>query len=229
MASKFSQVKIRDNFNIEAERMGLFGGLSIKFSRLASWRLQFSKGKQILNVVEFYRKVFGLLPLQLMVYRSSIFDPQQTTSSSTNPKAPPLSNVATPTSLPADPFEYYDAGNHWCQKCNVTSGSMFDFFTHCHSKTHRKVCSCKSHQRRLFSLCSETTASVTPVHPFVCPCLHAEFSGSSHSLLTLTTDPGLPLPPKLSIGPVQKRGCPSPLKVNFLYGDAMLFTDHPGV
>ncbi|XP_076831452.1 zinc finger protein 318 [Brachyhypopomus gauderio] len=36
-------------------------------------------------------------------------------------------------------FEYYDAGNHWCKNCNVTSGSMFDFFTHLHSKTHRKT------------------------------------------------------------------------------------------
>lgn len=65
--------------------------------------------------------------------------------------------------------------------------------------------------------------------PLCVPCLHVEFSGSSHSLLTLTTDPGLPLPPKLSIPPVQKRGCPSPLKVNVLYCDAMLFTDNPGV
>ncbi|KAL6102300.1 uncharacterized protein ACO6RY_17367 [Pungitius sinensis] len=40
---------------------------------------------------------------------------------------------------PPDPFEYYDAGNHWCKSCNVTSGSMFDYFTHLHSKTHRKT------------------------------------------------------------------------------------------
>ncbi|XP_031175084.1 zinc finger protein 318 isoform X2 [Sander lucioperca] len=40
---------------------------------------------------------------------------------------------------PPEPFEYYDAGNHWCKNCNVTSGSMFDFFTHLHSKTHRKT------------------------------------------------------------------------------------------
>ncbi|KAM4730109.1 LOW QUALITY PROTEIN: uncharacterized protein znf318 [Anableps anableps] len=38
-----------------------------------------------------------------------------------------------------DPFEYYDAGNHWCKNCNITSGSMFDFFTHLHSKPHRKT------------------------------------------------------------------------------------------
>ncbi|KAL2083183.1 hypothetical protein ACEWY4_020956 [Coilia grayii] len=35
-------------------------------------------------------------------------------------------------------FEYYDAGNHWCKHCNVTCGAMFDFFTHLHSKSHRK-------------------------------------------------------------------------------------------
>lgn len=73
--------------------------------------------------------------------------PQQTTSASTALKAPPLCpmgpplcSLAPPTAPPLDPFEYYDAGNHWCHNCNVTSGSMFDFFTHCHSKSHRKVC-----------------------------------------------------------------------------------------
>ncbi|CAJ1057620.1 zinc finger protein 318 isoform X2 [Xyrichtys novacula] len=44
-----------------------------------------------------------------------------------------------PSTLPPEPFEYYDAGNHWCKNCNVTSGSMFDFFTHLHSKSHRKT------------------------------------------------------------------------------------------
>ncbi|CAB1343566.1 unnamed protein product [Coregonus sp. 'balchen'] len=43
-----------------------------------------------------------------------------------------------PPETPADLFEYYDAGNHWCKSCNVTCGSMFDFFTHLHSKSHRK-------------------------------------------------------------------------------------------
>uniref|UniRef100_A0A8P4GGT0 C2H2-type domain-containing protein n=1 Tax=Dicentrarchus labrax TaxID=13489 RepID=A0A8P4GGT0_DICLA len=46
---------------------------------------------------------------------------------------------APPPAPPTDPFEYYDAGNHWCKNCNVTSGSMFDFFTHLHSKSHRKT------------------------------------------------------------------------------------------
>ncbi|XP_068597071.1 zinc finger protein 318-like [Brachionichthys hirsutus] len=46
---------------------------------------------------------------------------------------------APPSAPPTNPFEYYDAGNHWCNDCNVTSGSMFDFFTHLHSKTHKKT------------------------------------------------------------------------------------------
>ncbi|XP_047207158.1 zinc finger protein 318 isoform X3 [Girardinichthys multiradiatus] len=48
-------------------------------------------------------------------------------------------STASPLALTPDPFEYYDAGNHWCKNCNITSGSMFDFFTHLHSKTHRKT------------------------------------------------------------------------------------------
>ncbi|XP_034408145.1 zinc finger protein 318 isoform X2 [Cyclopterus lumpus] len=52
-----------------------------------------------------------------------------------SPDEPPA-DAPTP---PPEPFEYYDAGNHWCKNCNVTSGSMFDYFTHLHSKTHRKT------------------------------------------------------------------------------------------
>ncbi|MEQ2235856.1 hypothetical protein ILYODFUR_006548, partial [Ilyodon furcidens] len=48
-------------------------------------------------------------------------------------------STALPLALTPDPFEYYDAGNHWCKNCNITSGSMFDFFTHLHSKLHRKT------------------------------------------------------------------------------------------
>ncbi|KAF0027928.1 hypothetical protein F2P81_020669 [Scophthalmus maximus] len=54
-----------------------------------------------------------------------------------SPDEPPAG--AHPEAPPPEPFEYYDAGNHWCKNCNVTSGSMFDFFTHLHSKTHRKT------------------------------------------------------------------------------------------
>ncbi|XP_051775190.1 LOW QUALITY PROTEIN: uncharacterized protein znf318 [Erpetoichthys calabaricus] len=43
----------------------------------------------------------------------------------------------TPKSL--EQYEYYDAGNHWCKNCNTLYGSMFDFFTHLHSKAHRKT------------------------------------------------------------------------------------------
>lgn len=50
-ASKFSQLKIRHVFTIEAEHVGLFDGLSIKFSRLASWRLELSEGEKTINVM----------------------------------------------------------------------------------------------------------------------------------------------------------------------------------
>ncbi|KAK1905738.1 Zinc finger protein 318 [Dissostichus eleginoides] len=59
--------------------------------------------------------------------------PEAACSSLKQPAAPP------PPNDPPEPFEYYDAGNHWCKNCNVTSGSMFDFYTHLHSKTHRKT------------------------------------------------------------------------------------------
>ncbi|XP_060896479.1 zinc finger protein 318 [Labrus mixtus] len=58
------------------------------------------------------------------------------------PRRPSLDKTpvsAPPPTPPPDPFDYYDAGNHWCKNCNVTSGSMFDFFTHLHNKTHRKT------------------------------------------------------------------------------------------
>lgn len=63
-------------------------------------------------------------------------------SSRASPDKQPVATLAPPPTPPLQPFEYYDAGNHWCKNCNITSGSMFDFFTHLHSKTHRKVCSC---------------------------------------------------------------------------------------
>ncbi|KAM4607554.1 uncharacterized protein znf318 isoform 2-T3 [Polymixia lowei] len=52
---------------------------------------------------------------------------------------PSVTTSAPPPAPPSEPFEYYDAGNHWCKNCNITSGSMFDFFTHLHSKSHRKT------------------------------------------------------------------------------------------
>ncbi|XP_030603296.1 LOW QUALITY PROTEIN: zinc finger protein 318 [Archocentrus centrarchus] len=54
-----------------------------------------------------------------------------------SPDKTPVTAPAPTT--PPEPFEYYDAGNHWCKNCNATCGSMFDFFTHLHSKTHRKT------------------------------------------------------------------------------------------
>ncbi|KAG5266270.1 hypothetical protein AALO_G00229100 [Alosa alosa] len=51
----------------------------------------------------------------------------------------PKAQVSTPAPVKTvDQYEYYDAGNHWCKNCNITCGAMFDFFTHLHSKSHRK-------------------------------------------------------------------------------------------
>ncbi|XP_017289936.1 zinc finger protein 318 [Kryptolebias marmoratus] len=78
--------------------------------------------------------------------RSSV--EQEDSGGSTVKLTPPAPTRASPYKPPAaapeqapppDPFEYYDAGNHWCKNCNITSGSMFDFFTHLHSKSHRKT------------------------------------------------------------------------------------------
>ncbi|TKS65123.1 Zinc finger protein 318 [Collichthys lucidus] len=68
-----------------------------------------------------------------MIKQTSEAPPPSTVS----PDKPSTSSPAPPP--PPEPFEYYDAGNQWCKNCNVTSGSMFDFFTHLHSKTHRKT------------------------------------------------------------------------------------------
>lgn len=70
-------------------------------------------------------------------YFSSVFRQTTVTVTRSSPDQEQVVAVQVP---PPEPFEYYDAGNHWCRNCNVTSGSMFDFFTHLHSKTHRKVC-----------------------------------------------------------------------------------------
>ncbi|XP_066553264.1 zinc finger protein 318 isoform X2 [Amia ocellicauda] len=66
---------------------------------------------------------------------------KESSSSKPAPEKPksksPNRSQSPPTS--ADRYEYYDAGNHWCKNCNTICGSMFDFFTHMHSKTHRKT------------------------------------------------------------------------------------------
>lgn len=74
---------------------------------------------------------------------NSHLSPPDQASASTSRAAveTPKAQVSTPApEKTADQFEYYDAGNHWCKNCNVTCGAMFDFFTHLHSKSHRKVC-----------------------------------------------------------------------------------------
>nr|XP_055026202.1 zinc finger protein 318 isoform X2 [Misgurnus anguillicaudatus] len=82
--------------------------------------------------------------------RESTRSPEKSGASTSSNKAAPSGaspeklKSSTPsrrhsTDSAGEQFEYYDAGNHWCKNCNVTSGSMFDFFMHLHSKVHRKT------------------------------------------------------------------------------------------
>ncbi|KAK2852897.1 hypothetical protein Q7C36_008098 [Tachysurus vachellii] len=88
----------------------------------------------------------------------------------------------------AEIFEYYDAGNHWCKNCNITSGSMFDFFTHLHSKMHRKTldpyirpwASNSEHEKKnptgeLISKPAKGSEFVLPVRGFFCQLCKAFF------------------------------------------------------
>uniref|UniRef100_A0AAY4EBN6 C2H2-type domain-containing protein n=1 Tax=Denticeps clupeoides TaxID=299321 RepID=A0AAY4EBN6_9TELE len=59
-------------------------------------------------------------------------------TSRTSPEKQKDPDSASKPSVAEEKFEYYDAGNHWCKNCNITCGAMFDFFTHLHSKMHRK-------------------------------------------------------------------------------------------
>ncbi|KAJ8359571.1 hypothetical protein SKAU_G00160960 [Synaphobranchus kaupii] len=59
-------------------------------------------------------------------------------SSPEKPK-PKSQHGATAPEKSAELYEYYDSGNHWCKNCNTVCGSMFDFFTHLHSKSHKKT------------------------------------------------------------------------------------------
>lgn len=129
---------------------------------------------------------------------------------------------------PPEPFEYYDAGNHWCKNCNATCGSMFDFFTHLHSKTHLKV---GFH----FKASSPTLSEILPLWYSVdihtsagSSCLLCYISCSSPSLRLWTrmTDPGLPLRAKSKRTSCQTRSWLNPLKVLVLHLQRILQTYH---
>ncbi|XP_051771942.1 zinc finger protein 318 isoform X4 [Ctenopharyngodon idella] len=72
-----------------------------------------------------------------MAYFAKVASSKSRASPEKPKSSPPSSSHTLDTA--AEQFEYYDAGNHWCKNCNVTSGSMFDYFMHLHSKTHRKT------------------------------------------------------------------------------------------
>ncbi|XP_069394831.1 zinc finger protein 318 isoform X2 [Paralichthys olivaceus] len=88
-----------------------------------------------------------------------------------SPIKPPVS--APPETPPPEPFEYYDAGNHWCKNCNVTSGSMFDFFTHLQSKTHRKTLD--PYNRPWASTSTKITKNTPPEEKLTKPAKGSEF------------------------------------------------------
>uniref|UniRef100_A0A8D3BMZ2 Zinc finger protein 318 n=1 Tax=Scophthalmus maximus TaxID=52904 RepID=A0A8D3BMZ2_SCOMX len=89
----------------------------------------------------------------------------------TSPDEPPAG--AHPEAPPPEPFEYYDAGNHWCKNCNVTSGSMFDFFTHLHSKTHRKTLD--PYERPWASAPAKIVKNIPPEEKLTKPAKGSEF------------------------------------------------------
>lgn len=107
---------------------------------LSFYRLGGRRSTKVRNFISWLSTfVDGLFsPGGILFTLSSVSVSWQTpmTVTRSSPDKPPVAVQA----LPPEPFEYYDAGNHWCKNCNATSGSMFDFFTHLHSKTHRKVC-----------------------------------------------------------------------------------------
>uniref|UniRef100_A0A8D3DZC9 Zinc finger protein 318 n=1 Tax=Scophthalmus maximus TaxID=52904 RepID=A0A8D3DZC9_SCOMX len=88
-----------------------------------------------------------------------------------SPDEPPAG--AHPEAPPPEPFEYYDAGNHWCKNCNVTSGSMFDFFTHLHSKTHRKTLD--PYERPWASAPAKIVKNIPPEEKLTKPAKGSEF------------------------------------------------------
>ncbi|KAG7266221.1 hypothetical protein CRUP_026943, partial [Coryphaenoides rupestris] len=71
--------------------------------------------------------------------RQGSADEKQSTESRCTPNqdTPPMPGSAP--SKTSEKFEYYDPGEHWCKNCNVTTDSMFVFFTHLQGKGHRKT------------------------------------------------------------------------------------------
>lgn len=162
--SKLSHLETRHTFSGEAAGVGLFGWIG---AQVFSFRIVEAavEGRSEQLRCEIPSQALDRLLRSCCSDAVSSLLFQQTTSISAALKAPPL----CPTAPPPEPFEYYDAGNHWCHNCNVTSGSMFDFFTHCHSKSHRKVCVCvwKPSAWPLLTL-HRAPSCVSPGHSFMC-------------------------------------------------------------
>uniref|UniRef100_G3PEY9 U1-type domain-containing protein n=1 Tax=Gasterosteus aculeatus aculeatus TaxID=481459 RepID=G3PEY9_GASAC len=101
-------------------------------AQISNLRKEHEAAEKNRNEIEKIALILGLIPSDRPRRTAKL--PTSAPASGVSPDE--LSGDAPP---PPEPFEYYDAGNHWCKSCNVTSGSMFDYFTHLHSKTHRKT------------------------------------------------------------------------------------------
>uniref|UniRef100_A0A8C2WGQ9 U1-type domain-containing protein n=1 Tax=Cyclopterus lumpus TaxID=8103 RepID=A0A8C2WGQ9_CYCLU len=99
-------------------------------AQISNLRKEHEAAEKKRNEIEKIALILGLIPSDR---------PRRAQTAAAALRASPDEPPADAPTPPPEPFEYYDAGNHWCKNCNVTSGSMFDYFTHLHSKTHRKV------------------------------------------------------------------------------------------
>uniref|UniRef100_A0A3B5Q0A8 Zinc finger protein 318 n=1 Tax=Xiphophorus maculatus TaxID=8083 RepID=A0A3B5Q0A8_XIPMA len=111
-------------------------------AKISNLRKEHEAAERKRSEIEKVAQILGLSPLDRpgkISKLNKIRDQEELPPKTTSTKASPERQLSTAEAPPPDPFEYYDAGNHWCKNCNITSGSMFDFFTHLHSKPHRKT------------------------------------------------------------------------------------------
>uniref|UniRef100_A0A3B5L6Z9 U1-type domain-containing protein n=1 Tax=Xiphophorus couchianus TaxID=32473 RepID=A0A3B5L6Z9_9TELE len=111
-------------------------------AKISNLRKEHEAAERKRSEIEKVAQILGLSPLDRpgkISKLNKIRDQEELPPKTTSTEASPERQLSTAEAPPPDPFEYYDAGNHWCKNCNITSGSMFDFFTHLHSKPHRKT------------------------------------------------------------------------------------------
>uniref|UniRef100_A0A3Q4GR92 Zinc finger protein 318 n=1 Tax=Neolamprologus brichardi TaxID=32507 RepID=A0A3Q4GR92_NEOBR len=111
-------------------------------AQISNLRKEHEAAEKKRSEIEKVALILGLNPSDRPRRISKPPEVQKQTSVTLSPSKASLHTPPDATAAPApppEPFEYYDAGNHWCKNCNATCGSMFDFFTHLHSKTHLKT------------------------------------------------------------------------------------------